>query len=447
MTTVIESLAASLYNIPASTPLCVGLSGGLDSVVLLHALTQLSPPNPIRAIHVNHQLSQSAELWQQHCQDFCASLNVNLIATTVDVKQAVSESGAGIEAVARQLRYETFANNLVRNEVLLLAHHLDDQLETFLLRLMRGAGVHGLRAIPRGRSVGEGELLRPFLQLSQTQLQDYAEAHNLLWVEDESNLDSRFDRNFCRHEVLPILATRWPGYRDSWNKSLQLITEAAEIVDELAEHDLEAAARGSVSVLSVPSIQQLTPARQRSVLRHWLARIEAPELGWKSLNELVNKLTTHRGGEQRLIDESGFQLVAYQQALHALRSFTQPEAPHRLWHLASESSFSLPGNGELIFQCSGASTQWLASLGDVSIKYRSGGERCKIQGRPTKTLKQLFQEAAIPPWLRDRLPLIYSGNSLVYIPTLGASELFGLAKPDDGLNASIIWHQPKFNWL
>jgi tRNA(Ile)-lysidine synthase len=447
MTTVIDSLAASLADIPVTTPLCVGLSGGLDSIVLLHALTKLSSQYSIRAIHVNHQLSQSAAQWQQHCKDFCASLNVDFVAATVDVKQALSESGAGIEAAARQLRYEVFASHLFKNEVLLLAHHLDDQAETLLLRLMRGAGVHGLRAMPQRRNVGAGSLLRPFLQLSQNQLLDYGQLNNLSWVEDESNSDSRFDRNFCRHEVFPVLATRWPAYRESWNKSLQLISEAAEIVDELAEQDILSARRGTADVLSLSSIQQLTPARQRSALRFWLASMEAPEIGWKPLNELVSKLKTHQGGEQNLIDDSGFQLVAYREELHALRCSQQPKPPLNLWHLASEPNFTLPENGELIFQCSGASTQWLAHLGDVSIRYRNGGERCKIQGRPTKTLKQLFQEAAVPPWLRDRLPLIYSGDSLVYIPMLGASESFGLSKQDRDMSASIIWRQPRFNWL
>ena len=446
MTTVIDSLAAGLETLPIETPLCVGLSGGLDSVVLLHGLTQLAAPRPIRAIHVNHHLSQFADQWQQQCHDYCARLKVGLTVVSVDVKSVLNASGTGVEAAARELRYQAFSNSLQSQERLLLAHHMDDQLETFLLRLMRGAGVHGLSAIPLSREVGASRLLRPLLDVTRSQLLDYAQGNGLSWVEDDSNTDSAFDRNFCRLEVLPLLAKRWPDYRKSWGKSLQLITEAADIVDELAAQDIDKAIKGRSSVLSLNSLGELSEPRRRSALRHWLSRIEAPELGWKPLNDLNRKLTSHSGGGQILCASENFQLVAYQGQLYALRQLASPEWPKNIWSMARQSTFRLPDNGELVLQVGDDINKELAVLGDVSIRYRQGGEICKIKGRPTKSLKQLLQEASTPPWIRDRLPLIFSGDSLVYIPTIGGSDDFPLPSQLEIGKVKIIWHQPEFNW-
>jgi tRNA(Ile)-lysidine synthase len=447
MTTVIDALAAGLASIPVDTPLCVGLSGGLDSVVLLHGLAQLAPENPMRALHVNHQLSRSADQWQQRCAGYCASLKVDFTATKVDVARALKKPGFGVEATARELRYQAFATSLGEAELLLLAHHLDDQLETLLLRLMRGAGVAGLSAIPAGRDVGSGRLLRPLLGISREQLLDYGLSNGLAWVEDDSNSDNSFDRNFCRHEVLPVLAKRWPNYRESWSKSLQLIAEAAEIVDELAGRDVDVATVGHSSELSLPHIRTLSEPRQRSALRHWLSRIEAPELGWQALNDLIGKLKAHEGSGQTLSVTPQFQLVAYRHRLHALHRRAKPLQPPNNWSMASAETFVLPDNGELILHLNGGFSKCLADLRDVSVRYRQGGETCKIKGRPTKSLKQLFQEAAVPPWLRDRVPLIYCGDELMCIPTIGANEAFCLPKQDETLDVTVIWRQPVFNWF
>jgi tRNA(Ile)-lysidine synthase len=419
----------------------------LDSVVLLHGLVQLAPGNPIRALHINHQLSPSADQWQQHCANYCSSLKVDFSAYSVAVRDALKGTGAGVEATARSLRYEVFADDLQAAEVLLLAHHMDDQMETLLLRLMRGAGVQGLSAIPVSRAVGVGKLLRPLLGVTREQLRDYAADKGLAWVEDDSNHDSSFDRNFCRHEVLPVLARRWPSYRESWNKSLQLIAEAADIVDGLAADDVAAAATGHASELSLESLRSLSEPRLRSALRHWMASIDAPELGWKALNDLVKKLKANPSSGQHLSATDEFQLVAYRQRLHALHRRAMPARPLKKWFIAAEERFCLPGNGELFLQSDDSSNGWLANLEDVTVRYRQGGESCKIKGRPTKSVKSLLQEAAVPPWLRDRMPLIYCADKLVCIPNIGTSAEFCLPDQCQPPHVKIIWRQPVFNWL
>ncbi len=447
MTTVIATLTASLSTTAIDTPLCVGLSGGLDSTVLLHALVHLTPSRPIRALHINHRLSPSADQWQQRCGEYCQSLKVGFTAQSVDVNSALTAVGSGLEAAARTLRYKAFEENLTEHETLLLAHHQDDQLETLLLRLMRGASVQGLAAIPVSRSLGAGKLLRPLLALSRSELVEYAGANGLDWVEDDSNLDTAFDRNFCRHSVLPVVAQRWPNYRQSWSKSLRLITEAADIVDSVATQDIDQAIAGHPGVLHIKAITALPQPRQRSALRHWLARIAAPEFGWKPLNDLIHKLRAHQASPQILSEAGDFQLMAYQGQLHALHRLANPQRPAHKWSMARENTFELPANGELIVQTVSDQQEWLTNFGEVSIRYRQGGERFKPRGRPTKALKQVLQEAAVPPWLRDRLPLIYSGESLVFIPTVGASDAFYLAGPEQPASVDIVWRQPSFNWF
>jgi len=443
MTTVIDSLAAELASIPADTPLCIGLSGGLDSVVLLHGLCQLVPHHRLRAIHINHHLSQSADLWQQHCAGLCETLAVEFVATSVDVKGVLKASGAGVEATARTLRYQSFADNLHKDELLLLAHHLDDQIETLLLRLMRGAGVRGLSSIPASRDVGEGKLLRPLLGVTREQLLNYATSNDLKWVEDDSNSDTRFDRNFCRHEILPALATRWPNYRESMSKSLQLVTEAADIVDELAAQDAASATEAGMCVVDLQFLKGLSEPRQRNALRYWLSAIAAPELGWKPLNDLISKLKSHRGAGQVLVLSSVFQLVAFKEKLHALRVLPAAKPPAEDWAMASQDVFVLPDNGELVLRASVASPR----LPTVSVRYRKGGEVLKRQGRPTKSLKQIFQEAAVPPWLRDRVPLIYSAETLVCIPGFGPCVPALLHSADERFHVDIVWNQGEFNWF
>ncbi|EGH28298.1 tRNA(Ile)-lysidine synthetase, partial [Pseudomonas syringae pv. japonica str. M301072] len=253
----------------------VGFSGGLDSTVLLHLLAELASRETLpalNAIHVHHGLQTAADGWPEHCQQVCKTLGVAFESVRVQVEPAAS-----LEQAARQARYSAFSERLVEGEVLLTGQHRDDQAETLLFRLLRGAGVRGLAAMPDQRVLGRGHLLRPLLDVSRKQLEDYAHRHGLNWIEDPSNDDQQFSRNFLRSQVVPLLTSRWPQAAASLARTARHLGEAQQLLDELALQDIANAQAATsftwvgLPVLSLGPIAALSAARQRNALRHWLS--------------------------------------------------------------------------------------------------------------------------------------------------------------------------------
>ena len=236
----LEYLQRSLVSLSQQPSFLIGLSGGMDSVVLLYGMCKVAEGSlnqaAIRAVHVNHGLQAEADQWQSFCEGLCDDLDVPLHVEKVEIKSDNS-SDPSIENLARKARYGVFESQLQDGEVLILAHHLDDQLETLLFRLNRGAGLKGRSAIPQKRDFAKGEIYRPLLEVGREELQRFAEEHNLEWIKDQSNQDTTFDRNFLRKEILPAIESRWPNYRSSWSKSLQLIAEANDMLQKLAAID------------------------------------------------------------------------------------------------------------------------------------------------------------------------------------------------------------------
>ncbi|MBV2205059.1 MAG: tRNA lysidine(34) synthetase TilS, partial [Pseudomonas sp.] len=271
---------------------CVAFSGGLDSTVLLQLLADLARREalpPLRAIHVHHGLQPAADAWPEHCRRVCTALGIPLEVVHVQV-----EAGCSLEQAARQARYAAIEMRLEEGEVLLTAQHRDDQAETLLFRLLRGAGVRGLAAMPARRRLGRGWLMRPLLDVSRGELEAHARRLGLAWVEDPSNDSLDFSRNYLRHQVMPLLAQRWPQSVTTLARTAAHMTEAQRLLDELAEMDLAMMAPpAAYAWLPVPSLMlgpmlSLSPARQRNALRHWLASFTAlPDSehwqGWESL--------------------------------------------------------------------------------------------------------------------------------------------------------------------
>ena len=294
MTALDNRLRQALAPWRTASAWCVAFSGGLDSSVLLHLLAELARREAVpalSAIHVQHGLQPVAAAWPEHCRQFCAALGIPLQVVAV---QVVAQ--ASVEQAARQARYAAFAEHLQPGAVLFSAQHRDDQAETLLFRLLRGAGVRGLAAMPGQRPLGRGTLLRPLLDCSRAELQGYAEAHGLSWIEDPSNADTRFSRNFLRQRVMPLLAERWPQASVALARSAAHLSEAEQLLGELARMDLQAA-RGEPLFpwLALPSLElslvmQLSDARQRNLLRHWLAPLSRmPDsdhwAGWRDLRD------------------------------------------------------------------------------------------------------------------------------------------------------------------
>ena len=417
--------------------LLLGLSGGLDSTVLLHLLAQLRATAgfTLKAMHVHHGLSPHADAWADFCQTLCRSLEVDIEVVRISVP---THTASGVEAAARDLRYEALMRTTA--DFVALAHHQDDQAETLLLQLLRGAGVKGLAAMaPQDK---RRRLLRPLLEVTREEIEVYASTHGLQWIEDESNRDTRFDRNYLRHEALPLLEQRFPAAKRVMARSASHLAEASALLDELAALDAQRCMRHDLLVVSV--LRELSEARARNVLRWWLARQSMELPSANRLREMLRQLLDARTDAQVKLavgagDKSGGQgsLRRYQDMIYL--DLQQAAPPFSLtWR--GEPLLALPDGSQLRFVRGMASGLAYARLGIdcLRIAQRTGGERFKPDlARPSRTLKHLLQEANMPPWQRQRLPLIYHEGKLAVVPGIGVSA--ELQAREDEPAMTIVW--------
>lgn len=347
------------------------------------------------------------------------------------------EAGESLEAAARRVRHGEFARALSPGEMLLLAHHRDDQAETVLLRLLRGAGVHGLAAMAPVRPQGAGMLARPLLDVPRRAIDEYARRHGLVWVEDPSNQDAGFDRNFLRLQVLPRLAERWPGADATLARAAENASEAAWLLDELAAEDLAAVAAGSR--LRLEPLRALSPRRQRNLLRYWIraAGREVPDRA--RLEAGLDALL--RAGSDRLPELVWPQgrIRRYRGELYLAQS--GPPAPLRPIRWDLSAPLPLPdGRLEAVPAMGEGLRADLAGRADVSVRPRLGGERCRLAGRShSQSLKKLLQEAGVAPDERGRLPLLYVGERLAAVADRWICEGFQAAPGGPGLR--LVWHR------
>lgn len=392
----------------------VAYSGGADSHALLHALVSLELPQDILALHVNHGLSPHADSWQTHCEMVARVLGVEFCAERVQVIR----NGNGLEHAARQARYDIFSRHISQGDVLLMAHHADDQVETFFLRLLRGAGVRGLGGMPEWRAIGSGCLFRPWLACSQEEVLAYVREHRLAWVEDESNADLQFDRNYLREQLLPLLEARWPQARHSIARSMAWCGEADAVNDELAEIDFFAcyphAERCGFS-LAYAYLRGLSQARRRNVLRLWLMRCGVPVPGYRILDAIQAQTMDSRIDAAPIVVWEGWQCRRYQGRIHVLPQLP-PLDSERVWQCSADDAISNAGFGELSFVYVSGHGMRLDSTRPLTVSFAREGVRCRPHGREhSQSLKKLFQECSIPPWLRERTPLIYQDDKLLAV--------------------------------
>ena len=391
----------------------IAFSGGLDSTVLLHLLASLANTEtlpPLSAVHVHHGLQAAADAWPAHCQSICDNLGVPL-----SVKRVQVQPGASLERAAREARYRAFAEVTGAGEVVLTGQHRDDQAETLLFRLLRGAGVRGLAAMPAQRPLAGGYLVRPLLDVSREALEVYAHEHQLKWIEDPSNADSRFSRNYLRHRVLPALTERWPQAVTGLSRTAEHLGEAQGLLDELALLDLQAASKASVFPwLGLPSLAlaplcELSDARQRNALRHWLAPLtRLPDsdhwAGWHSMRDA-------KGDAQPLWRLADGELHRCGQRIWWLPSTRSEFSDATVSWPDPQNPLELPGNGQLTLTGE-------APEGPLEVRYRQGGEILEVPGRGRRDLKRLLNESGLPGFVRGRLPLLYQGEQLLGVPSL-----------------------------
>ena len=425
LATVDAAIAAALTeHLAPGARLAVALSGGIDSMVLLDAAAARAAQHGLllSAIHVHHGLSPNAERWAEFCAAQCARRGVPLVTHRLRLERRRGES---LEALARTARYARLLDSDV--DAVALAHHADDQAETLLLQLLRGAGTHGLSAMARHRP-GRPAVLRPLLGLSRAMLAAYAAARSLAWVDDESNADRRHARNFLRHEVAPLLAARFPGYPATLARAARHQAEAAELGDALALAD--AAGVLAANGLDRARLSALPAARARNLLR-WFLRSEGLRPPSEArLAEMLRQLEHAALDARTRIAHDGAEIGCHRGrvVVHA------PSAPTFMRAWDGEAELRLPG-GVLRFER--ARGTGLAALkftqAPVTLRSRCGGERIRLAAnRPARAVKKLLQEAHMPPWERDALPLVWSGDELVAVPGIGVALAYQAAPDEAG---------------
>jgi tRNA(Ile)-lysidine synthase len=425
-----DRLLERLNQWPGTSRYWVALSGGIDSMALLHAMhalgTQLAAR--IQAVHVNHGLHPQAAQWAGFCEDACRVLGIPCLVILVDARALQGQSP---EAWAREQRYHAMEEALGEGDMLLTAHHRDDQAETVLLQLLRGAGPRGLAAMPSLNRFGRGWLARPLLDFSREDIHRYASRHGLQWIEDPSNRDVNFDRNYLRHAVIPRLKERWPGLGRTLARAADWQAEAASMLDVLAKQDLNACAGRSDGTLSAAALKTLDEARRRQVIRLWLRDSGLPTPAASHLERIMEDVLHAAWDATPCVVWQGAEVRRYRDSIHAMRPLPDHD-PRQVIHWEPSSPLDLNIGCLWVEKVKGQGVKAPFCEGrQLTVRFRLGGERCRPQGRrETHSLKHLFQEAGIPPWRRDRIPLIYLDETLIAVAGCWACHPFG-AGPDE----------------
>lgn len=427
--------------------LVIAYSGGVDSTVLLHSVVAAAKQgiipfklSSIVAVHVNHQLSDQADCWQQHCQQSAESLGIACFSEAVRVES----TGKGVEAAARDARYAVFESFLQSDDCLLLGHHQGDQAETVLLRLFRGAGVKGLTAMPVSRAMGKASLLRPLLAVNQAAIQSYARQHQLTWVEDESNQSDHYDRNFLRNKVMPLMTQRWSSVESQLSKTAETMVETNILLSDIAEEDLHQLnhqkARTGYSI-NFALLSQLSLPRKKNLLRYWCEKLNYDLPDSQQLMQIEQQFFSRSALlSSACVSWGRYELRQFSGRLYLMKALPKFISPLAIeWDGASDIDLQGAGvlrvvNKEAVVENASEKTREKTrekkrpkgihiKAQAYQIRWRQGGERCTPADRQhSQTVKKLLQEYQLETWLRDRVPLIYADDELVAVGDLWVNK-------------------------
>jgi tRNA(Ile)-lysidine synthase len=440
---LVESLVQVLHDFcrqqPRHSKYWLAYSGGLDSHVLVavfHQLLQMLPLQ-VTVLHINHGLSPNAEQWAAHCKKVANDYGMAYREHALFLKP---QKGLSLEALAREQRYAFFASCLQPQDILLTAHQEDDQAETVFLQLLRGAGPKGLSAMPLLKPYACGFHGRPFLHCSRSDLEKYALLHQLEWIEDESNLCLSYTRNFIRHAVFPILQQRWPSMAQMLRRSAAHCGEMQQVIDECVSTWIEKARGLQAQTLSVKALLKFSAAQQKLILRHWISAqgIVLPDS--KKLNSIVQ--TVLLAAPDRF-PELAFQNMVvrrYRDELYLLQKAAPYErSQSRLWDLSTPLEITGIGCLEAVL-IKGEDDLLKAEIKTVSVRFRQGGEVLGLGKRGHHSLKHFFQDKGVPPWERNRLPLIYLEEKLIAVLGYFLDESVRAEQGEEGwrLNLTVI---------
>lgn len=420
-----QQIVDELVTLAAGKRVWLAYSGGVDSHVLLHMLATVDAPdlNFVAAVHVDHNLQDESKKWAQHCSDVCLDLKVEHHNLQIEVENIAT---LGMEAAARTARYQAIERLLSPGDIVLTAQHQHDQAETLVLQLLRGAGPKGLSAMAQKSTMGCMEIIRPLLGVSQADILDYAEQHTLKWIEDPSNVETRWNRNYLRHEVWPKIEQRWPQAETTISRSAQHCAEASELMAELAEQDMKFLGINNESeILPISALMSLSAARQRNVLRHYIECRRFPLPSTTVLQCVIDEVCLAAQDSNPIVSWADVEVRRYQDQLYLMSSMQD--------HDGSVSN-NLNDLENVILQNKQILT-WQQSLGEglrkvdveqgLRLSFRQGGERIQLQGHDHhQSLKHLFQQWHIPPWQRDRIPLLFNNDQLIAVVGYGLSNEF-----------------------
>lgn len=376
----------------------LAFSGGLDSCVLLHLLQKVLPADTLLVWHVHHGLLDCADDMALFCRKKAVEYEIPFKLSHLNLDEAKSN----LESIARTARYKTFENGLIESDLLLTAHHADDQVETFFLNLFRGSGSAGLRGIARQKKLSNNEILRPLLEVPRSTLYEYAESHAIEWFDDPSNENKRFDRNYLRHQVIPGIKHRWPGMLKSIRRVCRIQSETQQILDEVAESDYRLCSSDPMR-LHKDSLSQLSLARQKNLILYWLRKNQLKSLPVGRLESLITQLQA-RHQKNPWIQGNGYDIRIYDNQL-----FIAPPVEA----VDADDSYSFDEKNELVIPCLNLTLSrksFFRHLNipdtnqEVEIGFRSEN---KPHASDKHRLKRLFQKHRIPPWMRDRTPLVF----------------------------------------
>jgi len=423
------------------TRLVVAYSGGIDSHVLLDKLNQLNNSSiQLDAIYINHNLQKQSKLWGDHCQLICQQLDVGFKQIDVEAKPTAGESP---EEKARLVRYQALANELQPHHWLLTAQHLDDQAETVLLQLLRGAGVAGLSAMPFKRTLGTTEHYRPLLGISKQEIENYAKQQQLKWIEDPSNQDQNIARNYIRNSVIPVLKKQWPETPKMISRSADWLSEASILLTDIADQDAQNCCTERASI-NLSELAKLSHLRQKNLLRHWFYKFGLKSPGDDKLRLIFEQIISAKGDACPQLDWQGISLRRYQQHLYILPKWPAVDSNWCVqWN--GKTSINLPDGWATLHSTEvigfGLSHRYLQQ--PLTLQLRKGGEICQpVERNRSRSLKKLFQEYSVPPWLRQRWPLLYSHDQLIAVPGLFICKGHEATTMETGLNMTVNLSKP-----
>ncbi len=404
----------ALRHCHAAKRIYIGYSGGVDSHVLLALCAATDTLTPkITAVYVHHGLQAVATAWADHCAAIAAELGVAFLLLRVN---AAAQSGESPEEAARNARYNALKPLIADDDVLLIAQHREDQLETVLLQLFRGSGLAGLSGMPERMAFGQGVLLRPLLNVEKVALNAYAQRHQLHWIEDPSNQTTDYDRNFLRNTIVPLLKQRWSALDKTVARSAQHCAVAQRIVTDSADTLFLSVFNAVDNTLCLVKLTAYLPAQQQLIIRHWLQFLGLRMPSQAFVERTIIEVIAARDGSNPLLSTQGYQIRRYRQRLYAVKALTQDTEKTVNW-LPAQTILPLSDNQQLVCLPASAGilrTQWQQA--QITVKFRHGGETIRLPERQGHhALKKLFQEAAIPPWQRPFMPLVYLNDTLAAV--------------------------------